>query len=46
MYKIASMGLLGLIAILVIPVGTQSMTNDGINLYGQASIFYHDAFGN
>jgi hypothetical protein len=46
MYKIASIGLLGLIAILVIPVGTQSMTNDGINLYGQATMVYHDAFGN
>lgn len=40
------MGLLGLIAILVIPAGTQSMTNDGFNLYGQATMTYHDAFGN
>jgi len=46
MYKIASMGLLGLIAILVIPAGTQSMTNDGINLYGQATITQHDTSGN
>lgn len=46
MYKIASMGLLGLIAILVIPAGTQSMTNDGFNLYGQATMTYHDANGN
>ncbi|WP_428324629.1 hypothetical protein [Nitrosopumilus sp.] len=46
MYKIASMGLLGLIAILVIPVGTQSMTNDGFNLYGQATMTYNDANGN
>ena len=40
------MGLLGLIAILVIPAGTQSMTNDGFNLYGQATMTYNDAFGN
>lgn len=40
------MGLLGLIAILVIPAGTQSMTNDGFNLYGQATMTYHDANGN
>ena len=46
MYKIASIGLLGLIAILVIPAGTQSMTNDGFNLYGQATMTYHDADGN
>ena len=46
MYKIASIGLLGLIAILVIPTGTQSMTNDGFNLYGQATMTYHDADGN
>ena len=46
MYKITSIGLLGLIAILVIPVGTQSMTNEGFNLYGQATMTYNDAFGN
>ena len=40
------MGLLGLIAILVIPAGTQSMTNEGFNLYGQATMTYNDAFGN
>lgn len=35
-----------MIAILVIPAGTQSMTNDGFNLYGQATMTYNDAFGN
>ncbi len=46
MYKIASMGLLGLIAILVIPAGTESMTNDGFNVFGKATMTYNDAFGN
>ena len=46
MYKIASVGLLGLIAILVIPTGTQSMTSDGFNIYGEATMTYNDVFGN
>lgn len=46
MYKIASIGLLGLIAILVIPAGTQSMTNDGLGLFGQATMTYNDISGN
>jgi len=46
MYKIASIGLLGLIAILVIPAGTQSMTNDGLGLFGQATMTYNDVSGN